>query len=516
MKSRKPVKRSRRCPRGIRKSDGRCKRKPGPKRSRKMKKSRRRTKPVKRSRRCPRGIRKSDGRCKRKPGPKRSRKIKKFRMMNIFKKIKMKRKKQPSKAPEIVVKDNKSISDFYYDKNDPNVDDLRKKAIRVFIDKGVEFASGTYSKIYINPKHPDWILRVSSVKKSEIVDEIKITKTMFNRPEQRSDLTDIWVEPSKDDKGKIYSIVRKFTTDGRKFLESEFAKNEEILQKFYELLILEFSYLNENGWNCFDLKPGNVLINIPGPSVEHWLNNDNWVRLTDFGADWCKNRKSINDAIPPAFQTLFMILLFQFNTVLHLDTSDMQELIRIRLLTLFQQELFGTSKKPKLLKSKLLKSKLLKSKLLKKKLVGSKQDTKHIIEGFQKIYNFFIYLLVVPWKLLKDKYKPVQPNYLHYTCTRNPPRGKRYNFDENIDICKTLNIIKSYFIPINVLSGNIINMQDEVINTYKDLVETTKLKPGKDKDGNDKDPYERYSELIGKESEGKESPLSKIKKQLGI
>ncbi len=40
MKSRKPIKRSRRCPRGIRKSDGRCKRKPGPKRSRKMKKSR--------------------------------------------------------------------------------------------------------------------------------------------------------------------------------------------------------------------------------------------------------------------------------------------------------------------------------------------------------------------------------------------------------------------------------------------------------------------------------------------
>jgi surface protein len=41
MKSRKPVKRSRKCPRGIRKSDGKCKRKPGPKRSRKMKRSRR-------------------------------------------------------------------------------------------------------------------------------------------------------------------------------------------------------------------------------------------------------------------------------------------------------------------------------------------------------------------------------------------------------------------------------------------------------------------------------------------
>lgn len=40
MRSRKPVKRSRKCPRGIRKSDGRCKRKPVPKRSRKPRKSR--------------------------------------------------------------------------------------------------------------------------------------------------------------------------------------------------------------------------------------------------------------------------------------------------------------------------------------------------------------------------------------------------------------------------------------------------------------------------------------------
>ncbi len=81
MKSRKPVKRSRKCPRGIRKSDGKCKRKPGPKRSRKMKRSRRRTskkltKTVRRSRKCVRGKRKSDGKCRRKPGPKRSRKMK--------------------------------------------------------------------------------------------------------------------------------------------------------------------------------------------------------------------------------------------------------------------------------------------------------------------------------------------------------------------------------------------------------------------------------------------------------
>ena len=95
MKSRKPVKRSRKCPRGIRKSDGKCKRKPGPKRSRKMKRSRRRTskklaKTVRRSRKCVRGKRKSDGKCKRKPGPKRSRKMKrskrttkhKFRIYN--------------------------------------------------------------------------------------------------------------------------------------------------------------------------------------------------------------------------------------------------------------------------------------------------------------------------------------------------------------------------------------------------------------------------------------------------
>jgi len=85
MKSRKPVKRSRKCPRGIRKSDGKCKRKPGPKRSRKIKRSRRRTskklaKTVRRSRKCVRGKRKSDGKCRRKPGPKRSRKMKKNRL----------------------------------------------------------------------------------------------------------------------------------------------------------------------------------------------------------------------------------------------------------------------------------------------------------------------------------------------------------------------------------------------------------------------------------------------------
>jgi len=65
-------KKSRKCPRGIRKTDGKCKRKPGPKRSRKMKRSRRLTskklaKPVRRSRKCVRGKRKSDGKCRRKP-----------------------------------------------------------------------------------------------------------------------------------------------------------------------------------------------------------------------------------------------------------------------------------------------------------------------------------------------------------------------------------------------------------------------------------------------------------------
>ena len=81
MKSCKTVKKSRKCIRGRRKSDGKCKRKPGPKRSRKMMKSKRRTskkvaKPLKRSRKCVRGKRKSDGKCKRKPGPKRGRKMK--------------------------------------------------------------------------------------------------------------------------------------------------------------------------------------------------------------------------------------------------------------------------------------------------------------------------------------------------------------------------------------------------------------------------------------------------------
>ena len=63
MKSRKPVKRSRKCTRGRRKSDGKCKRKPGPKR-----KSR---KPIKKSRKYTRNLHKSVGKYKRKSVPKR-------------------------------------------------------------------------------------------------------------------------------------------------------------------------------------------------------------------------------------------------------------------------------------------------------------------------------------------------------------------------------------------------------------------------------------------------------------
>jgi hypothetical protein len=62
-KSRKPIKKSRKCIRGRRKSDSKCRRKPGPKRTQRKRKP-------KRSRKCKRGRRKSDGKCKRKPAPK--------------------------------------------------------------------------------------------------------------------------------------------------------------------------------------------------------------------------------------------------------------------------------------------------------------------------------------------------------------------------------------------------------------------------------------------------------------
>ncbi len=72
-------KKSRKCLRGRRKSDNKCRRKPGPKRSRKKYKTPRRSRKVVKSRKCPRGRRKSDNKCKRKPGPKRSRRTR-FRM----------------------------------------------------------------------------------------------------------------------------------------------------------------------------------------------------------------------------------------------------------------------------------------------------------------------------------------------------------------------------------------------------------------------------------------------------
>jgi len=62
------MRKSRKCRYGKRKSDGRCKRKPGPK-----------SKRNKKSRKCRYGKRKSDGRCKRKPGPK-SKKVYKSRI----------------------------------------------------------------------------------------------------------------------------------------------------------------------------------------------------------------------------------------------------------------------------------------------------------------------------------------------------------------------------------------------------------------------------------------------------
>jgi len=78
MKSRKLSKTSRKCIRGRRKSDRKCKHKPGPKRKPKTKKSGRTgKKPIKQSRKCIRGRRKSDGKCKRKSGPKRKPKTKK-------------------------------------------------------------------------------------------------------------------------------------------------------------------------------------------------------------------------------------------------------------------------------------------------------------------------------------------------------------------------------------------------------------------------------------------------------
>jgi len=480
MKSRKP----RKCLRGRRKSDGKCKRKPGPKRSRKTKKSgkkpksdvsykisklmkegypqkqavaialkmkeqgrlgprggykSKKKKPVKKSKRCLRGRRKSDGKCKRKSGPKRSRKLK-FKI--------------GGDSP-------------LYNNNDPNIDNIRQQAKDLFINNGVLLAQGTYSKIYKNSTQPKWILRCTLVNKTDIPDEISITKGMLNRQGKRKNLTDIWIEQSSDPyKGKLFSITRKFDGDGGAFLNSELVNNSDIMQTFYKLLLDDFNYLNSNGWLCFDLKPGNILINEPDPS------RDDWVRLTDFGADWCKQNTVLDDVIPRKYQPLFMLFLFQFNSTLHIPLQK-QEAARIELLKFFFKNIFELPDPEK----------------------------EKLIKAFQKIYNFFLYLLITPYDLIEDKYKPIQINLLHYTC-----KHKQYPFDQNIDQCKTIGIIKSYFIPINTMSNDKLNMQDLIFDYYRKIVNYSKVEWMKN---NKLNPYTLYVQVITPN-------LSQIKQALNI
>ena len=72
-KSRKKTSRRRKCSRGMRKGSKVCKRKPGPKRSRKVRRSPKKSPRGRKSaKRCSRGMRKGSKVCRRKPGPKRS------------------------------------------------------------------------------------------------------------------------------------------------------------------------------------------------------------------------------------------------------------------------------------------------------------------------------------------------------------------------------------------------------------------------------------------------------------
>jgi hypothetical protein len=275
------------------------------------------------------------------------------------------------------------------------------------------------------------------------------------------------------------------------FFHSEFAKNQEILKHFYVLLIRELNKLNESGRYCFDLKIKNIVIEKPGSTEEDWLSNDNWVHLDGLTPAQYQNKEQIDDVIPSEFQSLFMVLLFQINKVSG-SFSHLQDSPRIALLTVIQEQLFTGSSK------------------------------QYIVEVFQKIYNFFIYLLIVPYELLEDKYKPTQLNYLKCISVED----KHYNFDVGVDwgftvtlsVCKqTLTQIKSYFIPINRLTGDRLDMKEDVIKKlYKNVLDNVNLSRNSHKQSNKSSETDFIDRTVNHYIELTKKNLPEIKKNLEI
>jgi hypothetical protein len=390
---------------------------------------------MKKSRKCRYGKRKSNGRYKRKPGPK-SRKPKiKSRKTKSSKKFKMIPSEYPSKFMEFF---KYITSDLLYDKNIPvindNIDTIRKTIKDLFDTKNAratELNKGSFSFIYQNPEIPNWLFRCTKVKDEHVQTEIDITLSMLNRPNERPNLTDIWSEPSTDTYGKtkIYSIVRRYKSDGATFLKSSAVNDSRIMGSFYKALYEDFTFLSEKGWECFDLKPGNILVNEPD------ISRNDWVRLTDFGADWCRKKTDLDDVIHPLYQPLFMLFLFQFNGR---SLTNQQKVVKAFL------------------------------KSLKESILENTTNLSFVISGFQQIYNFFLYLLIMPYSLIQTKYKPIQTNLLHYSCESR----SRNNFTKEKKECLTFDLIVYYFQQIFKMfpDQSQLNFQSRIIQLYQSSI----------------------------------------------
>jgi len=303
MKSRRPVKRSRKCPRGIRKTDGKCKRKPGPKRSRKMKRSRRRTskklaKTVRRSRKCVRGKRKSDGKCKRKPGPKRSRKRKSYRnkfhmgpsdsfyqtaVQTLGNYLEYSKTDAKLWDDSIIENYNKGeIKCGNYSSSSSSIDMCKNliEAITIIYEKGgKKIGGGTYASLWMThyDKEPynNILLRtqtINNLSKKFIQDEIKLTLQMSETgcgPK---------VYGIFCDQNHTYTLVQKYDSDGSIFIK----EYPDKLVNYIECLFQRYQCLIDLGWLCYDLKPQNTLVYTDDKA------NCESVVLTDFGADFCR------------------------------------------------------------------------------------------------------------------------------------------------------------------------------------------------------------------------------------
>jgi hypothetical protein len=320
---------------------------------------------------------------------------------------------------------------YIVNKDDPNLNQIRSDIKCLFVNtinpKSEYLGKGTFSTIYYNKtEFPEWVFRCTKVPTKNVSDELKITKLMLNNIDKKN-LTDFWTEPSTD-RGYtlIHSITRKFASDSLKFFPNAY-KNYIILNNFYEGLYQQFEKLSKGGWICYDLKPQNVLIDVPS---EH---NTEWVKITDFGADWCSAISTLDGLFTIDEIPLIMMYVFQFNSINYLPNSIMRE----------YYERFNE---------------VINANIQKNPYLMANKDM-----VFQKLYNYFLYNIIVPSKIPNDPIKnnSMQTNLLHYSC------GGSYNIsitNNSVKNCSIFSNLRKYF------SSRSIDNHKDIIDGYEWIV----------------------------------------------